>query len=356
MSAHPLHGFLKATGRRSAYSDGMTLPGAAPEVTPDAHVPGGDVLATTEATLIYNTKAGGSERSSPDHLVEALHQLGYRPVYRATDSEDDLVQALRDAEGTVFVAGGDGTIRAATLHLAGRAGVILGIIPMGTANNIGRTLGIQGEPLDVIAGYRGATVQPFDLGRVTAPWGEDVFLEACGCGAFAEVLAEYNPDDGKSPLRAVQALGTALSAFDPTPIQLTLDTVPEPDETPYALLEILNTRATGPRLRLATTADTSDGLLDVIRIDASHRDGMLAYLAALARDDFEALPSVQSDRARVIEIPYHGQAFHVDGEVRQGEQGAVGSVRVECWAGAVQVLVPVAAPTSGAAPVGEATP
>ena len=81
--------------------------------------------ATTEATLIFNTKAGGSERCSPDHLVEALHRIGYRPVYRATDSEDDLLQALREVQGTVFVAGGDGTIRAATLHLAGREGVVL---------------------------------------------------------------------------------------------------------------------------------------------------------------------------------------------------------------------------------------
>lgn len=314
----------------------------------------GVAVDTTEATLIYNARAGGSERSSPDHLVEALHQLGYRPVYRATDSEDDLVEALGEAQGTVFVAGGDGTIRAATMHLAGRGGVVLGIIPMGTANNIGRALGIQGEPLGVIAAYRGAQVQGFDLGRVTAPWGEDVFLEAFGCGAFAEVLAEYNPDDGKNPLRAVQALGTALTEFEPVPVRLTLDGALEPDETPYALLEILNTRATGPRLRLATHADTSDGLLDVIRIDASHRDGMLAYLSALARDDFDALPSVQSDRAKVIEIPYHGQAFHVDGEVRAGEQGAVGTVRVECWAGAVQVLVPGAPQAALPAPA-EAT-
>lgn len=303
-------------------------------------VPAPEATDAAAATLIFNTQAGGSERASPDHLVEALHQLGYRPVYRATDSEEDLQQALAEVRGTVFVAGGDGTIRAAALHLAGRGGVVLGIIPMGTANNIGRTLGIAGEPLEVIAAYQGASARPFDLGRVTAPWGEDVFLEACGCGAFAEVLAEYNPDDGKSPLRALQALGTALSGFEPAPMVLTLDGDTEPDETPYALLEVMNTRATGPRLRLATHADPADGLLDVVRIDAGARDSMLAYLAALARDDFEALPSVQSTRAGVVEIPYTGQAFHIDGEVRPAQPGGLGTVRVEAWAGALQVLLP----------------
>lgn len=300
-----------------------------------------DGMAQGGATLIYNTNAGNTDRHSPEELVAAIDALGYRTTYRPTESANDLHQALDEVQGTVFVAGGDGTIRAATMHLAGREGVVLGIIPMGTANNIGRMLGIQGAALDVIAGYRQAAVQPFDLGRVTAPWGEELFLEAFGCGAFAEVLAEYNPDDGKSPVRAVQALGTALSNFNPTPIVLTLDGEAHPDETPYALLEVMNTNATGPRLRLATKASTSDGLLDVVRIDSTGRDGMLAYLAALAQDNFEALPSVQTDQARLIEIPYSGQAFHVDGEVRAPQPGEFGNVKVEAWAGALQVLVPV---------------
>lgn len=297
----------------------------------------------TQATLIYNTNAGNTERNTPEELLAAIEVLGYTATYRPTESEDDLNRVLDEVRDTVFVAGGDGTIRAATMHLAGRGGVVLGIVPMGTANNIGRMLGIQGAALEVLAAYRGAQVQPFDIGKVTAPWGEDLFLEAFGCGAFAEVLSEYNPDDGKSPVRAVQALGTALSSFDPAPIVLTLDGESHPDETPYALLEVMNTNATGPRLRLATNANVSDGLLDVVRIDASQRDGMLAYLSALARDDFEALPSVQTDQAKVIEIPYTGQAFHVDGEVRAPQQGGTGMVKVEVWAGALRVLVPVSA-------------
>ncbi|WP_102125309.1 diacylglycerol/lipid kinase family protein [Deinococcus planocerae] len=299
-------------------------------------VAGADV---TDATLIFNRGAGGSEHASPDLLVEALHGLGYRPVYRATDDEADLASALEGVRGTVFVAGGDGTVRAVALHLAGKGGVRLGILPMGTANNIGRTLGIEGAPPDVLARYGRARTVPFDLGRVTAPWGEDRFVEACGCGAFADVLAEYDPEGGKSPLRAVQALASTLRGFEPPPLALTLDGQAHP-EAACALVEVMNTRATGPRLRLATTADPTDGRLNVIRVDAEQRDGMLASLAALARDEFEALPSVLSDEARVVEVPYVGQAFHVDGEVRPAQPGVTGTVRIEVWPGALQVLVP----------------
>ncbi|WP_230286468.1 diacylglycerol kinase family protein [Deinococcus sp. 12RED42] len=293
------------------------------------------------ATLIFNAGAGGSEHCTPDDLVAALEGIGFSPVYRSTACEADLDAALADAQGAVFVAGGDGTVRAAALRLAGREGVTLGVIPMGTANNVARTLGVQGEPLDVIAGYAGAGVRPFDLGRVEAPWGEDLFLEACGCGAFADVMAEYDPEAGKSPLRAVQALTATLTNFDPSPVALCVDGVPEP-EVPLALLEVMNTNATGPRLRLATHADPGDGLLDVVRIDAGAREGLLAYLAALARDEFTDLDSVQVSRAGVVEIPYVGQAFHVDAEVRPPVQGASGRVRIEVWPGALSVLVPLA--------------
>lgn len=295
--------------------------------------------AETDATLIFNGRAGGSERFSPDALARALHHLGYHPVYRATDDEADLEAALEGVRGSVFVAGGDGTIRAAALRLAGREGVRLGLVPMGTANNIARTLGIGGDPLEVIAAYAGARTAPLDLGRVTAPWGEDLFLEACGCGTFADILAEYGPEDGKSPLRALGALVSTLGHFDPPALTLSLNGVAQPIRA-HALVEVLNTQATGPRLCLAPDADPGDGQLNLIRVDASERDGLLAYLRALAGGNFDALPSVQNDPATQVCIPYVGQAFHVDGEVRAPQPGLAGQVRIEVWPAALHVLLP----------------
>ena len=292
-----------------------------------------------EATLIFNEQAGGSETCQPQDLLGALKALGYAAQHLPTASPEDLKRVLAGVKGTVFVAGGDGTMRAAAMELAGREDVIMGLIPMGTANNIGRTLGVQGQPLEVVAGYAAADVRPFDLGRVTGPWGEDLFLEACGCGAFADVLAEYNPDDGKSPVRAVQALASTLGTFAPMDLALRVDDQPLTVQG-LAVVEVMNTKATGPRLRLATHADATDGKLSLIRVNADDRDGALAYLSALARDDFETLPSVQTDDVRRVQIPFVGQAFHVDGEVRAPEPGMAGTVTVEVWAGALRVLVP----------------
>lgn len=216
---------------------------------------------------------------------------------------------------------------------------MLGLIPLGTSNNIGHTLGLTGTPEEVALSYASALRRPFDIGRILAPWGKDISFEACGCGIFAEVLAAYDPQQAKNPVRAAQAILTILPGAQSLPLALTLDGAPQPGQL-VALLEVMNIRATGNSMKLATSADPGDGLLNVVQVSGDQRDSLLAYAAALARDDFEALPSVQTGEARSIQIPYVGQAFHVDGEVRPAQEGVSGVVDIQVWPGALTLLVP----------------
>ena len=293
------------------------------------------------AALIYNAEAGSSRQDSPEDLVLALHAVGYEAQYRPTQNEQDLDAALRDLPEIVFVAGGDGTLRGVATRLAGRSGVLLGILPLGTSNNIGHTLGLNLRLPDLIAAYARTQVRPFDVGRIAAPWGEDLFIEACGCGLFADVLAAYDPDAPKSPVRAVQAVVGTLPSFQPLALALQLDGQAQPEQ-PLALLEVMNIKATGNSMRIAPSADPSDGLLDVVEVNAAERDSVLAYVSALARDTFEYLPSVQTLQAKTVEIPYTGQAFHVDGEVRPAQAGVRGVVKLSVWPAALHLLLPAA--------------
>lgn len=290
--------------------------------------------------LIFNRRAGSSRGLSPEDVVEALAEAGFRAEYRETADRKDLGAALEHLPGPVFVAGGDGTLRAAALHLLGRPGVTVGLLPMGTSNNVAATLGVPARPLEVARGFRNARPHPFDVGRVTAPWGEDHFLEACGCGAFADLLAAYRPDQPKSPLRAVRALVSTLGEFTPRPLAATLLDVPAHPLKRTAMLEVMNTRGVGNGLRFATHADPGDGLLDVVQVDGDRLDPVPGYLAALARNSFADLPSVHTARAKRVEVTYTGQTFHVDDEIRHPLPGASGQVRIEVRPEALSMLVP----------------
>ena len=97
---------------------------------------------------------------------------------------------LGDAE-CVVVAGGDGTVARAGRVLAGGP-VPMAILPLGTANNIARSLGdIHGDVEQLAARWRGQVVK-IDVGVVEAHGRAHRFLESVGCGLVTSCIDEGN--------------------------------------------------------------------------------------------------------------------------------------------------------------------
>ena len=166
-----------------------------------------------QATVIYNQNAGSIRSIPREELEAALQSAGFYPVFHATDSEDQLEAALEGVQGMVLTVGGDGTLRATALHLLGRKGVELAFIPAGTANNVAHAFGVQDHSWqDIVSGLAGTRPQPFDVGKVTGPLGEHYFLEAFGAGLYADTLASYDPEQGKSVWRGVGTCSTCSPA------------------------------------------------------------------------------------------------------------------------------------------------
>lgn len=262
-----------------------------------------------EALLIYNPNAGGSAEDQAQLFQEELGRQGFRPIYVATKHEDDLDRILPEAKGLVVVVGGDGSLRAVTTRLVDRDLPIF-LIPNGTANNVGRTLGIEGDPLKILQRLQGGPTREVDMGRLSLPWGETFFLEGAGCGLFAEALARYQPDDGKSFLRGIKTLVELLTNLPSRPLQLRIDGVEEEGE--YLLVEAMNMGAVGPRLNLAPSADPSDGRFDLLKIRVEQRESYLTYLTALLNGEVENLESIERARIRKLEIKWNGFPIHQD--------------------------------------------
>ena len=262
-----------------------------------------------EALLIYNPNAGGSAEDEAQLFQKELGRQGFQPIYTATKHEDDLDRILPQAKGLVVVVGGDGSLRAVATRLVDRDLPIF-LIPNGTANNVGRTLGIEGDPLKILQRLQGGPTREVDMARLSLPWGETFFLEGAGCGLFAEALAKYQPDDGKSFLRGIKTLVDLLTDLPSRPLQLRIDGVEEEGE--YLLVEAMNMGAVGPRLNLAPSADPSDGRFDLLKIKAEQRESYLTYLTALLSGEIENLESIERARVRKVEIKWNGFPIHQD--------------------------------------------
>jgi diacylglycerol kinase (ATP) len=272
------------------------------------------------ATLIYNPNSGGAGQTRPELLIEALRSAGYTPSYKATRSENDLDPILAEARDLVVSAGGDGTLRAVATRLIGKP-LGLALLPLGTANNIARTLGVEGSPEELIARLDRPVRLGFDVGLVSAPWGRDYFLEAFGYGLYADVLAAYDPEKGKSVLRSFNAITQILPGYSihHPPVQVD----GEDYSNGYLLFELLNTPAFGPRVKLAPQADPGDGWFDLVVVREDNRDSLLAYASSLLSEALPDLPSVEVQRTRCVEIEWPGDfPFHLDGEVRPWREPA----------------------------------
>ncbi|HSP97406.1 MAG TPA: diacylglycerol kinase family protein [Candidatus Dormibacteraeota bacterium] len=95
----------------------------------------------------------------------------------------------------VVAAGGDGTVRAVACALMERpapARPALGLLPLGTANNVARSLGFSRlDPASApaaAAALLGDATRPLDLGRANGAW----FVGSCAAGMDAAILAARN--------------------------------------------------------------------------------------------------------------------------------------------------------------------
>ena len=121
------------------------------------------------------------------------------PISYCSTKDKHHKKALQKSWDFVIVAGGDGTVGRLVRGLKDRS-IPIAILPTGTANNIARSLGIVGDPQEILAGIAQAAVKSLDVGVAKGPWGKEIFLEAVGLGPMAEAISHSGPKPPK-PIR-----------------------------------------------------------------------------------------------------------------------------------------------------------
>jgi diacylglycerol kinase (ATP) len=139
---------------------------------------------------------GGSRRGAAaeiDPLVERLRAGGYRvELHQLLPGEhlEAIVTRQGAAMDAVVLGGGDGTLSAAAPGIV-RTGVPLGILPLGTANDFARGVGVPldlEQAVDVILGGR---LREVDLGEANG----QLFFNAAGIGLGPALTQELTAEE-----------------------------------------------------------------------------------------------------------------------------------------------------------------
>ena len=302
-------------------------------------------------SLVHNAKAGGKAPRRRD-IQALLEEFGHE-VAHSVGKKDEWKSLLEDPGDLVVVAGGDGTVGAVARRMI-RHEAPIAVLPLGTANNIARALGVEGSIREAIASWTVARAVSLDLGIATGSWGKTWFVEGFGLGLLATCMAQLHAQDKKSPAKKEDQafklfrdrLAVSGLAADYRPLSLKGSLDDQDISGEFLLMHAMNIRSIGPGLELAPQANPADGQLDFVFLPVERRAAFIDYLAAL-REDQQGTPPVEIRRGRRLRLAGNGYDVHIDDRLMRTEAAPPDAhldIEIGIDAQAVRMLVPMGVP------------
>lgn len=232
------------------------------------------------ALLLINQRSrkGRTDASRARALLADHHITLLQPAAEDSRSYSELIAAYADQVDAVIVGGGDGTLNAAAPGLM-QTGLPLGILPLGTANDFARTLGISTRLEQAVKIIAEGQLRSVDLGAVN----QHLFLNVSSIGFSAELARNLTAESKKR----WGVGGYALAAFrllrQSRPFSATL--IHQGERTPIKTVQISvgNGRFYGGGMTVEQSAAPDDGLLDVYSLELKRSWQLIALLPYLRR-------------------------------------------------------------------------
>lgn len=199
-----------------------------------------------------------------DKVIKIHQEAGYTIVPYRIDKEVDVINAFNDFKENnyyyVLIAGGDGTIDN-VVNAMTKCGISvpIGILPVGTANDFGKFLGMPSDVSKACRQILSSEVTAVDLGSIN----DKYFVNVASTGLFTDVSQKTDVNLKNT----IGKLAYYLKGLEELPNFRKLDIKIKSDEMEYEgkmyFMLVFNGQTAG-NFKLATRADATDGQLDVI--------------------------------------------------------------------------------------------
>jgi diacylglycerol kinase (ATP) len=313
--------------------------------------PGGRRPILLIANPAAGAKPGGVRRTiarTPAQLLEGLQATGLEVELHELAEGHDVAELAKRAAADgrdVVIAGGDGTVGPAAAGLL-ETDATLGIIPLGTFNNIARgaripleapeavDVVVRGRAMAIDAGLAWHLATAEGSGAATPPPDAATFFEAAGVGLDAAGFGVAQVGDRLGWIAAARA---ALRAIRGRKTALWLEVDGKRHRTMSPAVTVCNGPFHGFGFALVPDADPADGLLDVVVFERMGRFQVLRHFLRVARGREVHEPRVRTLSARRVVIGGMRRTLpaHAD-----GRSIGITPIAVAVRPGALRLFVP----------------
>jgi YegS/Rv2252/BmrU family lipid kinase len=266
-----------------------------------------------QALLLVNRHARQGQRSLSE-AIALLNDLGFDLLLESTARRQNLSDTIRrysDRVDMVIVGGGDGTLNAAVEGLVDTQ-LPLAILPLGTANDLARTLNLPTALPQACQVIAQGKLQPIDLGWVNGKH----FFNVASLGLSVKITRQLD----KETKRRWGVLAYGISAFQVLlkfrPFSAEIRINGESQKVRTAQIAVGNGRHYGGGLTVAADAAIDDQRLDLYSLEIQHWWQMLALLPSMRSGTLASWSFVRTMHGQEIEIyTRRPHAINTDGEI-----------------------------------------
>ncbi|MBB6049681.1 diacylglycerol/lipid kinase family protein [Armatimonas rosea] len=279
-------------------------------------------LVSEGGLVIFNPVAGRGQGAK--RKEEAQAHLG--PAFEWVPTQRpghaiELARAGAKKHEVVVAFGGDGTVGDVMRGiLQAKADgdspheATLGIIPVGTGNDMARNLKLVLETREACATILGGVTKRIDVGMINGT----PFINNAGTGFDAAVMHTMNTSikfvSGQLAFRL--AIFKTLAKYKPFALTITADDG-EKRQLRAFMVSVLNGKVYAAGMEAAPHAEVDDGRLDVMIIKEMSKLKLIPVIQLVASGQHLNHPAVEMLQVRKLEVgTIPPQPLNIDGEVR----------------------------------------
>ncbi|MGA0595114.1 lipid kinase [Enterovirga sp. CN4-39] len=270
-------------------------------------------VTTRRALLLLNRKARNGGLDIADAL-QVLRDGGIELEERGCDSAASVATTIREGArefDLVIVGGGDGTLNCAAPGLV-ETGLPLGVLPLGTANDLARTLGIGPDPVSAARTIVEGRLRAIDLGEVNGR----LFFNVASIGFSAELARELTREAKKRWGTLGYALAGARLLARTRPFTAFIEHDGETLKVKTVQIAVGNGRHYGGGLTMDPDAQPDDGCFHVYSLEVDHWWRLVALAPYLKRGTHGSWRDVRAFTTSEVTIrTRRARSVNTDGEL-----------------------------------------